>query len=322
MEFLGVLLLVLIALPLSLAAVIWFMVVVVRRNKHENQRLQLSSNCFTGYPEVVIAAGQWALTPEIIRRTAYERGYVEVNQPNPDALVFHHAPHSTQRPAVPHSGRPSRAQTRRRAKFTAGLATERFAWIEPSALGAGVDDVAALGRRHGFGVARVLGSRSAPMVLLSRTPIHRVDDTLSADGRKPLSSWARHWIGAGLVLCSLLMVLPLGVVANASGSVSPVLWVLGGGAVVSLIAGTAIPLIPAFGSTTSRMSRLILEFNGRMHFRLLAHHYRLDRTVIGDVATEMGYTYLGSQSSWRTSSRWNESWISYARNADYRQRAA
>ena len=72
--------------------------------------------------------------------------------------------------------------------------------------------------------------------------------------------------------------------------------------------------------TTHRMSLMIREFDGRMKLALYGNFYLLDRWVIGDVANELGYAYVGSYHGIYGSSRMNHVRIVYARTPNYQPR--
>lgn len=306
-------------LALFLGAMVWLVAFMLRRNRSQDQLTRLGSHYFTGQPEVVIQLAQWQVATADIRGLANRRGYAEVAQPNPAVAVFRPAP-SGQHPAVSRTT-PSRKQVGKREKLSAELASKTFVWMELAEIGGTIDDeVAVFAGAHGASITRIFGDRLSPTLLLSKVPITTVADTLR-DARTPrLTSIARHWTSAGLAIGAFLVSgLVLGA-AQGLGLPKPLSFALLGLPIAMFICAIALPLIPAFGSTTARMRRLINEFNGRPRVTILTQQYVLDRLVFGDVAAELGYSFMGSQNSWMTNSRWNKSWITFLKNPDQQHR--
>lgn len=309
----GVLGIVLLALLLLfLVAMAWYFRFWLRRHHAQDQLTRLANHYFAGQPEVVLHLPGWKVTAADIRAVAAQRGYVEVAQPNPMIAVYRSAP-ATGLPLAPPSP-PSRKQATKRERLSAELASKAFAWIELAEVGGTMDELAVFAGAHGATVSRAYGDRRDPTVLLSKVPITTVADTLRHARAPRLHSMARHWTGAGLTIGSFLVAgLALGAVQRF-GWPTPVNIALFALPLGMLIFAVALPLRPAFGITTARMTRLIGEFDGRARVTVLTQQFALDRLVFGDVAAELGYSFLSSQNSWMTDSRWNKSRITFVKN--------
>lgn len=301
-------------MALIFGGISWFVAFTLRRNRTQEQLTRLSNHYFTGRPEVVIQRAQWRIPHPEIRAIASRRGYVEVAQPNPALAVFRAAPAGQQ--ALPDPRPPSRKQLGKREELSAELASKPFAWTELADIGGTVEEVALFAGAYGASITRAFGDRSSPTLLLSKVSVSTVSDTLRHARRPRLTSIARHWTSIGLAIGSLLITgLALGAVQQF-GLPLAVNIALVALPIAMLGCAIAFPLVPAFGGTTARMTRLISEFDGRPRVTILSQQYALDRLVFGDVAAELGYGYVGSQNSWMTNSRWNKSWITFLKNPD------
>ncbi|MGC7102530.1 hypothetical protein ACPZ19_48340 [Amycolatopsis lurida] len=192
------------------------------------------------------------------------------------------------------------------------LARGQPIWVQPSELHLGPADVEGMARSAGFAIARRLGDPNDPVLLLSRTPVRRLDQLPGRSGAT-LSSMARHvtsrvCLGAGLFIA----VLGMGAVPAFGLPAWFNVAAVGAGLLVA-IAGGLLPLRPAFSKPNRRMTLLIAEFDGKPVRTVLAHQYLTDGRVVADVAAEFGYRYASSRHGWLTGSRWNESWITFVR---------
>lgn len=203
---------------------------------------------------------------------------------------------------------------RRREQLHADLTSKPFVWTELADIGGTIDEVAVFAGAHGASIVRAFGDRSNPTLLLSKVPVTTITDTLRYGRRPRLTSMARHWTSAGIAIGSLVLTgLVVGAVRQL-GLPHAVNIALGALPLAMVCCAIALPLVPAFGDTTSRMTRLLSEFNGRPRVTVVAQQYVLDRLVYGDVAAELGYTFVSSQNAWRTNSRWNRAWITFLKN--------
>lgn len=285
------------------------------RSRDDGPRLDLVHRYFSGRPEVVLHGHQWSVTAAEIRRLAFERGYVEALQPNPAVLVFHLRPFPYSQP--PPVGAPTPQHLRAGAELGARLRSRQTMWMQPGMLGLTPPELMALAGAHGAHVTHAVGPRTNPAMLLSRVPVAHLGETLHDNRRKPLSSSQIEWVSTGAGLASMLAILMLMIVnASATAMPSAALWGLLLLATVGALLALTAPGALARSSLDSRMRRLVHEFAGKPRITLDAELYRLDFSVIADVAAQMGYVYQGAQVGWTSrprSIRWNQTLISYSR---------
>lgn len=281
-----------------------------RRNRREQLRTELGRQCFGGQPRAIVHLATWGLPVADIRSVAGQRGYAETQAPDPSVLVFYQAgPGGTPGvPGVPGVGRAPTIAPRERQRLSQRLANAEFVWVDVADSGGTPADIAALAQQYGAQVLRTYGDRTQPVLLVGKRPIHNVRDV--ARGGRGLRSWTTHWLARGVGVAALLLAVITGVTADDWGGLT---WLLVGVLALAVPAGAMIELTPAFRDTTTRMNRLVREFDGRATLTIIAQHYRFNMHTYLDVAAELGYQELNSMRDWTTSSRWNRSWLRFVR---------
>lgn len=304
-------------LPLVIAAQVWFFMMTRRRSVQQDQLLRLSNQWFTGQREVAVQLTMWKVSPDEIRSLAHRRGYVEIAQPNPALAAFRYAPAEASQ--VPGRTQLSTARRGDRDRVATELAQKAIVWTELADIGATTAEVAAVAGRYGASIARTSGDRLNPTLLLSKVPITSLADTLRYVRRPRLTSFQLRWATMGLMIGAFAVAFVL--LGTARQWALPTLLIIALSALPIALLGSAIAVavIPARGSTTERMTRLINEFtSGKNRVAILPQQYHLDPLVFGDVAAEFGYGLVSTQHSFLTSSRWNRSWMLFAKRTDPR----
>ncbi|MQA61856.1 MAG: hypothetical protein GEU86_10245 [Actinophytocola sp.] len=303
-------LLALLVVVLTFVALGFFIRLVLRRDREENRRTALASQCFTGAPEVVVNPAQWQLPVDDVRRLAVQCGYMEAGQPQPGVIIFRSGA-----PAEGHGTAPAPrppVSAGKADKLLAPLAGRDFVWVEAAEIGGSERDIAALAMQRGANVLRAYGDRTNPMLLIGKRPVRHIRDAVSPGERKPLPSMTQLWLSRGLMAGSLIPMLAGAKLAEKPGS--PALgWTLVGIAAAMFIAAVIFMTSFVTRSATSRMMRLIHEFDGRSKVTISGPHYRFDRLTYLDLAAELGYAHLHTRSSWMTNSRWSNAWITFIR---------
>lgn len=266
----------------------------------ESRRTLLVSECFSGLPTVVVAPQQWDMSPEDIRLMAARRGYLEVPPPAPHALAFRLAPAAVSQPTYC-------SDEQAHARMAAELGSRGFVWLTPSEIGGTVADVAALAGRHGARILRQYGDHLDPVLLLGTRQVGSLRELVPETYRAPLRSKAKVMARVGINLTATLVA----AVVVTVGAVSSDLWILAMAPVLILPDLAAFLLFTARDSTTERMTRLLMEFDGRSRVPIVKRHFRLDRLAILDVATEFGYMYSTFWNQRRPTTRWYEEWLTF-----------
>lgn len=288
-----------------------------RRNRRNHVRTELARQCFSGQPQAVVHLTTWGLPVTDVRRVAGQHGYAEAQAPTPAVLVFHLAQGSQgaapSAPGVPGAGGgPPHTPTigpREQRRLSQRLAHKEFAWVDIADSGGTPADIAALAHQYGAQILRTYGDRAQPVLLLGKRPIHSVRDI--AAGSRGLRSWTTHWLSGGVMLGAAIL---FGVVSTAAqDGLGSLTWPVVGLCALVILAGLAINIVPPLRDTTTRMNRLIREFDGRVQLTIIAQHYRFSVYTYLDVAAELGYQEANSMRDWLTSSRWHRSWLKFVR---------
>jgi hypothetical protein len=311
-----------VVVPILLGLVVLLSVLAIRNHYAEGHRLTLSHHYFCGHPQVVLQLAGWKLSAADIQLLAWRRGYVEVIGPNPSILVFRLAEPMSGGPTISPAatpGQPTQKQLRRRRRLSMRLTIGDIAWVQPKALGIGMAELDHIAQSHGLAIVRKLGDLTDPMVLLSRIPIWRLNDAIDPKLGATLTSFVlRNLINAvsgvvGMALVSLSVVL-----LNPDKQDAIVFGLIA--VVIAVVVNYALRFTVMRRDTTHRMSLMMREFNGRKSFSMYPDYYMLDLLVIGDVANELGYAYVGSSHGIFGSARWNGSRIGYMRTPRYQPR--
>lgn len=293
-------------LPLaSVVAAMVFLVLGHRRNRRNQLRAELARQCFAGQPQAIVQLVTWRLPVENIRRVAGQRGYAEAHTPDPSVLVFHHTLGAYGVPPPT-----STLRSRPRERLSRRLANGEFVWVDLEDTGGTPADIAAVAHQYGARILRTYGDRVQPVVLLGKRPISSVRDV--AAGERGLRSWTTHWLAGGAMFVAVILVGTL-VMAAHGGGLGSLTWPVVGLCVLVLLAGLAINIVPPLRDTTTRMNRLVREFDGRVQLTIIAQHYRFSMHTYLELAAELGYQELNSMRDWFTSSRWNKSWLKFVR---------
>lgn len=299
-------------ISLTLTGVGLFVAFAWRKHQEGEQRAILASRFFNGWPHAAVTTTEWRLSPEEIRLVANQRGYVDAPSHGPAILAFRYDPAAVASD-VEHRFelQPTRKQSRARETLSKELAAKEFVWTEPSEIGGTTTDVAAIASRHGAAILRTYGDRNNPMLLLGKRPIQNVREIVPLGKRQALASVQRLWLARGTALAGLLMVFVAFAATDQFRQMNLLGWVALTVALAAIPVATAIELAPALSSSATRMNRLVREFNGRAKVTLIANQYRFDQLAYLDIAAEFGYQHVKSMSAWRTSSRWNEAWLTF-----------
>ncbi len=209
----------------------------------------------------------------------------------------------------PGTSAPAQTSSRALRWVSERLANADFVWVDVADTGGTPSDIAALAHQHGARILRTYGDRAQPVLLLGKRPINSVRDVVA--GERGLRSWTAHWLAGGVMVAA--MVLTGVVTVAAQNGLGWLTWPVVGLAVLALLAGFGITVVPPFRDATTRMNRLIHEFDGRARLTIIAQHYRFSMPTYVDVAAELGYQEFNSLRDWTTTSRWNRSWLRFIR---------
>lgn len=294
MTTVGLLLLVLFLLGVNVVVVL-IIVLIHRRSRLNNERLALTNYYFRGSPEVALRLTDWRIGVGEIRRTAQERAYVEVPSPTQGVVVFRLAPPSAQRAVVAQPAVAWQPTAKHRARAIAleqRLSGPEPCWVRLRDVGWSMHDMESIAYRHGRAVARVLGQRDDPVVLLSRTSIAHIADTV---GSWPTlgTSYVRHVLGITIALVGMMATLATANAIVDAGIEAPPALAMALSSLVFVPAaiGLLFPYVYVSRDITRRMTLLMSEFRGAPEVKLLHSHYQLPGPVIDDVAREFGYRH-------------------------------
>lgn len=285
----------------SVVASVALLVFGYRRNRRNQLRTELARQCFAGQPQAVVHLATWELPEADIRQMAGQCGYAETQPPDPSVLVFH--------PVQGNPGTSDVTSSRALRRLSKRLASADFVWVDIADTGGTPADITALAHQHGARILRTYGDRAQPVLLLGKRPINSVRDVVA--GKRGLRSWTAHWLAGGVMVVAMVLI---GVVTVAAqNGLGWLTWPVVGLAALALLAGFGINVVPPFRDATTRMNRLIHEFDGRVQLTIIAQHYRFSMPTYLDVAAELGYQEANSLRDWTTTSRWNRSWLRFIR---------
>jgi hypothetical protein len=286
-------------IPIVIAVTVCAGVYMFRTTNREQHRLLMAQECFNGCPTAVVYPHLWRIGAEEIRSLAAQRGYREARSGDPHALVFQFDPRWTPDATPP---RLSRRRRRNRRQFLETLTVDQVVWAKPSALAWTRHEITAKAGAQGYAVARLLGDRTDPTMLLVRSPIRSLRDVAPAPAKRP-SSWSftlALGLGVGLITIVAAFAIP------KSHS-----WLWGATAVAAIGAAVLIAVIYNSGGFSARAGHLLREFDGRPQVRLLSTAYMDDSLAINDIAAECGYRYFRSEKSYFHWAFDSTSWLCY-----------